>query len=111
MTRFSLLLRRWSDTGMGLFKKLASAFGWLRHEVRILVVGLDNSGKTTLVNHIKPKKVDARRICHPPTRPRAQQSGWSCAKIPNDDGTMTAEITTSTRTRTHVHAQIYTTER
>lgn len=52
---------------MGLFKKLASAFGWLRHEVRILVVGLDNSGKTTLVNHIKPKKVDARRICHPPT--------------------------------------------
>ena len=42
---------------MGLFKKLASAFGWLKHEVRILVIGLDNSGKTTLVNIIKPKKV------------------------------------------------------
>ena len=41
---------------MGLFKKLASAFGWLKHEVRILVIGLDNSGKTTLVNIIKPKK-------------------------------------------------------
>ena len=25
-------------------------------QVRILVIGLDNSGKTTLINHVKPKK-------------------------------------------------------
>ena len=53
---------------MGLFKKLASAFGWLKHEVRILVIGLDNSGKTTLVNIIKPKKVCVRA----PRRARAR---------------------------------------
>ncbi|CAM9448638.1 unnamed protein product [Heterosigma akashiwo] len=41
---------------MGLFKKIAQAMGMSWVEVRILVVGLDNSGKTTLINHIKPKK-------------------------------------------------------
>ncbi|GMI32744.1 hypothetical protein TrCOL_g5736 [Triparma columacea] len=39
---------------MGFFKKIQKAFGMLRQEVRILVIGLDNSGKTTLINHIKP---------------------------------------------------------
>lgn len=42
---------------MGLFDMISSAFGWSKKEARILVVGLDNSGKTTLINHIKPKKV------------------------------------------------------
>ena len=66
---------------MGLFKKLASAFGWLKHEVRILVIGLDNSGKTTLVNIIKPKKVclgSARAHARPsslPARVRVNRSG------------------------------------
>ena len=41
---------------MGLFDMISSAFGWSKKEARILVVGLDNSGKTTLINHIKPKK-------------------------------------------------------
>lgn len=42
---------------MGLFDMISSAFGWSKKEARILVIGLDNSGKTTLINHIKPKKV------------------------------------------------------
>ena len=42
---------------MGLFKMLSESLGFRKHEVRILVVGLDNSGKTTLVNTLKPKKV------------------------------------------------------
>ncbi|KAG7390243.1 hypothetical protein PHYPSEUDO_008381 [Phytophthora pseudosyringae] len=46
---------------MGLFKLLASALG-KKTQVRILVVGLDNSGKTTLVNHLKPKKSQAREV-------------------------------------------------
>jgi ribosome biogenesis GTPase A len=59
---FILLLFVWLFSvfccpNMGLFKQLASAFGLLRATVRILVVGLDNSGKTTLINHLKPKKV------------------------------------------------------
>lgn len=42
---------------MGLFKKIASAMGRVRGNMRILVVGLDNSGKSTLIEHIKPNKV------------------------------------------------------
>lgn len=42
---------------MSWLKKLASALGISKHEVAIVVVGLDNSGKTTLINHIRPKKV------------------------------------------------------
>ncbi|CAM9548811.1 unnamed protein product [Hapterophycus canaliculatus] len=41
---------------MGLFKKIASAMGRSRGNMRILVVGLDNSGKSTLIEHIKPNK-------------------------------------------------------
>lgn len=36
---------------------ISAAFGLGRKEARILVIGLDNSGKTTLINHLKPKKV------------------------------------------------------
>lgn len=36
---------------------LANAFGIGRREARIIVIGLDNSGKTTLIHHLKPKKV------------------------------------------------------
>ncbi|KDO23717.1 hypothetical protein SPRG_10495 [Saprolegnia parasitica CBS 223.65] len=47
---------------MGLFKQLASALGMKKAVVRILVVGLDNSGKTTLVNHLKPRKSQATEV-------------------------------------------------
>eukprot|EP00903_Cladosiphon_okamuranus_P017669 g16270.t1 len=43
---------------MGLFKKIASALGRFRGNMRILVVGLDNSGKSTLIEHIKPNKAN-----------------------------------------------------
>ena len=41
---------------MGLLDMLSKAFGFSRREARILVVGLDNSGKTTLVQRLNPKK-------------------------------------------------------
>eukprot|EP00753_Platysulcus_tardus_P020983 PLAT8548.1.p1 GENE.PLAT8548.1~~PLAT8548.1.p1 ORF type:complete len:189 (+),score=70.12 PLAT8548.1:25-591(+) len=41
---------------MGLFKDLMLRLGFAKTEVRIMVVGLDNSGKTTLINHLKPSK-------------------------------------------------------
>eukprot|EP01038_Epipyxis_sp_PR26KG_P004769 gene4769-6690_t len=41
---------------MGLFKMISNALGLSKREARILVIGLDNSGKTTLIYHLKPKK-------------------------------------------------------
>ena len=42
---------------MGLFDMIANAFGFSHQKARVLVIGLDNSGKTTLIHHLKPKKV------------------------------------------------------
>lgn len=47
---------------MGLFDMIANAFGFSKKEARILVVGLDNSGKTTLIHHIKPKKASTFEV-------------------------------------------------
>mmetsp|Transcript_74040 Transcript_74040/g.205731 ORF Transcript_74040/g.205731 Transcript_74040/m.205731 type:complete len:188 (-) Transcript_74040:138-701(-) len=46
---------------MGLFKRL---FGGLtsKKKVRIVVVGLDNSGKTTVLNCLKPKKASLETV-------------------------------------------------
>lgn len=41
---------------MGFFKMISNAIGWSK-KGRVLVIGLDNSGKTTLIHHLKPKKV------------------------------------------------------
>ena len=43
---------------MGLFDKLASWLGIKKKEVHVICVGLDNSGKTTIINHLKPDKVN-----------------------------------------------------
>lgn len=46
-----------SEREMGLFDLISDALGFKKREAKILVIGLDNSGKTTLINHLKPKKV------------------------------------------------------
>lgn len=38
---------------MGLFDKLASILKLRKEQINILVVGLNNSGKSTIVNHFK----------------------------------------------------------
>ena len=40
---------------MGLFDKLANILGIRKKECNVLVVGLDNSGKSTVLNHFKPE--------------------------------------------------------
>jgi ADP-ribosylation factor-like protein 6 len=51
---------------MGFFKMIATALGFKSREARIIVIGLDNSGKTTLIQHLKPKKVGKTvTIFHP----------------------------------------------
>mmetsp|Transcript_83303 Transcript_83303/g.193522 ORF Transcript_83303/g.193522 Transcript_83303/m.193522 type:complete len:186 (+) Transcript_83303:96-653(+) len=46
---------------MGLFKRLFGGFG-AKKKVRIVVVGLDNSGKTTILNCLKPKKASLETV-------------------------------------------------
>lgn len=45
-----------TDGNMGLWSALKSLFRKKQQNCRILVVGLDNSGKTTILNKIKPAK-------------------------------------------------------
>ena len=53
---------------MSFFKKFFSIF-FGKKSLRLLCVGLDNSGKSTIINFLKPKKVksniidDDFRIC------------------------------------------------
>lgn len=42
---------------MGLFSRLLQAMGLSKRQIKVLVVGLDNSGKSTIINKLKPKKV------------------------------------------------------
>lgn len=44
------------ETRMGFFDKLANILGIKRRECNVLVVGLDNSGKSTVLNHFKPNE-------------------------------------------------------
>lgn len=39
---------------MGLLDRIKKMFGMKKKEASILCVGLDNSGKTTIINRLKP---------------------------------------------------------
>lgn len=41
---------------MGFLDRLSSVLGLRKRECNVLVVGLDNSGKSTLLNHFKPEE-------------------------------------------------------
>ncbi|CEL99657.1 unnamed protein product [Vitrella brassicaformis CCMP3155] len=47
---------------MGIFKRLFGLFYKRRTKVKILAVGLDNSGKTTLLKKLRPKKADLSTV-------------------------------------------------
>ena len=42
---------------MGFFDTLANWLGMKRKQAKVLCVGLDNSGKTTIINKLKPETV------------------------------------------------------
>lgn len=42
---------------MGLLDKLSGWLGLKKKEVNVLCLGLDNSGKTTIINQLKPSNV------------------------------------------------------
>uniref|UniRef100_A0A8R1EBG5 ADP-ribosylation factor-like protein 6 n=1 Tax=Caenorhabditis japonica TaxID=281687 RepID=A0A8R1EBG5_CAEJA len=47
---------------MGFLSSLSSLFGMSRKDVNIVVVGLDNSGKTTVLNQLKPPETRSQQI-------------------------------------------------
>ena len=47
---------------MGMFDKLAFALGLKKREASVLVIGLDNSGKSTMLNHFKAEDQKSTEI-------------------------------------------------
>lgn len=47
---------------MGFLDRLSSLLGLRKKECNVLVVGLDNSGKSTLLNHFKPEEFQNANI-------------------------------------------------
>lgn len=47
---------------MGLFQKLAFFLGIRKKEVNVLVIGLNNSGKSTVINHFKNEEEKVTEI-------------------------------------------------
>lgn len=47
---------------MGVFGKLAEWLGMKKKAANVVVVGLDNSGKTTIINRLKPPDMQAHDI-------------------------------------------------
>ncbi|XP_062258958.1 ADP-ribosylation factor-like protein 6 isoform X4 [Platichthys flesus] len=47
---------------MGLLDKLSGWLGLKKKEVNVLCLGLDNSGKTTIINQLKPANTQAQEI-------------------------------------------------
>lgn len=47
---------------MGFWQDLAVLLRFRKRDANILVVGLDNSGKSTIINYLKPKHLAASQI-------------------------------------------------
>ena len=41
---------------MGYFSSLLRMLGWLKRPARVIVIGLDNAGKSMLINQLKPQR-------------------------------------------------------
>ena len=44
---------------MGLLDTLATWLGLKQRQAKVICVGLDNSGKSTIINHLKPETVES----------------------------------------------------
>uniref|UniRef100_A0A0N5AW95 ADP-ribosylation factor-like protein 6 n=1 Tax=Syphacia muris TaxID=451379 RepID=A0A0N5AW95_9BILA len=47
---------------MGIMNELCSFLGISKRETKILVIGLDNSGKTTILNYLKPPEAQSTQV-------------------------------------------------
>ena len=46
-------------SSMGLLDTLATWLGLKQRQAKVICVGLDNSGKSTIINHLKPETVES----------------------------------------------------
>uniref|UniRef100_A0A0K0F582 ADP-ribosylation factor-like protein 6 n=1 Tax=Strongyloides venezuelensis TaxID=75913 RepID=A0A0K0F582_STRVS len=67
---------------MGFFSSIGNLLGFGKRNVNILVLGLDNSGKTTILNHLK--EPESQNVTIVPT------VGYSTEKFTNANFTFTA---------------------
>lgn len=67
---------------MGFFSSIGNFLGFGKRNVNILVIGLDNSGKTTILNQLKSQEVQSMTIV--PT------VGYNVEKFTNANFTFTA---------------------
>jgi ADP-ribosylation factor-like protein 6 len=44
------------------WRRFLKFFGLLKHDARLVVIGLDNSGKSTLINHLRPQRQAAFEV-------------------------------------------------
>lgn len=49
---------------MGLLSQLSIFFGVSRKQVNVLMIGLDNSGKSTIVNQMKAREDQVTQVTH-----------------------------------------------
>lgn len=47
---------------MGLLSQLSIALGVTRKQVSVLIIGLDNSGKSTIINQMKTEEDQAAQV-------------------------------------------------
>ena len=47
---------------MGFFINMLRALGWLKRPARVIVVGLDNAGKSMLINQLKPARAASYEV-------------------------------------------------
>uniref|UniRef100_A0A0N4ZXF1 ADP-ribosylation factor-like protein 6 n=1 Tax=Parastrongyloides trichosuri TaxID=131310 RepID=A0A0N4ZXF1_PARTI len=67
---------------MGFFSSIGNLLGFGKRTVHVLVLGLDNSGKTTILNHLKPP--EAQSVTVVPT------IGYSMEKFTSSNFTFNA---------------------
>ena len=63
---------------MGLLDSLATWLGLKQKQAKVICVGLDNSGKSTVINHLKPETVDSHCITASLHHCRVQSACWRC---------------------------------
>ena len=70
---------------MGFFDRLGRLLGLKKKELNILCIGLDNSGKTSIINKLKPDKVSEKLLARLPAHSGRRELMWLQSVNPFSD--------------------------